>query len=275
MPTEQQQLSVAEAEWTEWHAAREAALTDRSGWLTLTSFQWLPTEPDEVDLVPGLWSSSGTTAAVTTDSGDGFRIADPARDSAQVPGQHVSGTITARLSNGESLMWLRHEDVVVELAMRSDRYAIRTRDANAPTLANFDGVPTFGYSPEWVLSARFLPYPEPRQEEVASAREDVTIPVTAVGEVELEYDGATHRLTATAGASGGLSLNFHDETNGDTTADWRFVQTEAPDDDGSVLIDFNRTINYPFSFTAFGACPAPMEQNRLEFPVEAGELAPY
>lgn len=275
MPTEQQQLSVAESEWIEWHAAREAVLADRSGWLTLTSFQWLPTEPGELELVPGLWSSSGTTAAVTTDGCDGFRIADPAPESAQVPGQHVSGTITARLSNGDSLMWLRHGDVVVELAMRSDRYAIRTRDANALTLAAFEGVPTFGYSPDWVLAARFTPYPEPRHEEVASAREDVTIPVTAIGEVEFEHDGGTHRLTATAGASGGLSLNFHDETNGDTTADWRFVQTEAPDDDSSVMIDFNRTINYPFSFTDFGACPAPMEQNRLEFRVDAGELAPY
>lgn len=274
MPTEQQQLSVAEAEWTDWHSARETSLADRSGWLTLTSFQWLPTEPDELDLVPGLWSSSGTTAAVTTDGGDGYSIVNPAPDSSQAPGQHVSGTITARLSNGDSLLWLRREDVVVELAMRSDRYAIRTRDANAPTLAEFHGVPTFGYSPGWVLAGRFIPYPEPQQEEVASAREDVTIPVTVVGEVEFEYDGGTHRLAATAEPTGGLRLNFHDDTNGDTTADWRFLLTEEPARDGSVVLDFNRTLNYPFIFTDFGACPAPLERNRLELPVDAGEMAP-
>ncbi|WP_051298931.1 DUF1684 domain-containing protein [Arthrobacter castelli] len=272
MPGEQQQPS--ETEWAEWHAAREEALADRSGWLTLTSFQWLPDEPGGLDLIPGLWSSSETTAAVTTDGGDGFRIDEPAPGSAQVPGQHVSGTITARLSNGDSLMWLRHEDVVVELAMRSDRYAIRTRDADASTLANFDGVPTFDYSPGWVLTGQFLPYPEPRHEEVASAREDVTIGVMAAGEVEFEYDGGTHRLAATSSASGSLVLNFHDDTNGDTTADWRFVQIPAPDDDGTMVIDFNRTINYPFSFTDFGACPAPVEKNRLEFAVDAGEMAP-
>ena len=41
--------------------------------------------------------------------------------------------------------------------------------------------------------------------------------------------------------------------------------------DGSVLIDFNRTINLPFAFTAYGTCPAPVPGNRLGLPVTAGE----
>ncbi|GAB3518888.1 DUF1684 domain-containing protein [Arthrobacter monumenti] len=275
MPADQQELSTAEAEWAEWHRKREETLASQHGWLTLTSFQWLPSVPEQLEGLPGLWRSDGTTAALTTDGAEHFSIANPSAESAQVTGQHVSGTITAQLSNGESLMWLRNGELMIELAMRSNRYAVRIRDPRAATLREFDGVPTFDFSPGWVVPARFTPHDEPRTEPVKSARHDVTIPVTAVGDVLFEFDGGTHRLAASAGADGGLRLNFHDQTNGVTTAAWRFVETGPPAEDGSVTIDFNRAINYPFSFTDFGACPAPMRVNSLELAVEAGEKAPH
>ena len=64
----------------------------------------------------------------------------------------MDGTITARLADEESLMWVQFggEDgrqVVVELAMRADKYAIRTRDSQSPVFTEFDGVPTFDYRP--------------------------------------------------------------------------------------------------------------------------------
>jgi uncharacterized protein (DUF1684 family) len=40
------------------------------------------------------------------------------------------------------------------------------------------------------------------------------------------------------------------------------------------VIDFNRTINLPFAFTAYGTCPAPVAGNRLGVPVTAGEKKP-
>lgn len=274
MTAQHQELTAAEAEWANWHRTREESLASKFGWLTLTSFQWLPVSPEPLERLPGLWSSNSTTAALTTDGGQHFSISTPAAGSSQVAGAHVSGTITAQLTNGESLMWLRNADVLIELLMRSHRYGIRVRDTRAATLAAFDGVPTFDYSPHWVLPARFEPYGKPHHEQVSSAHPDVTIPVTAVGEIVFDYDGGSHRLAASVASDGGLTANFHDLTNGDTTAAWRFVNTPAPAKDGSVHIDFNRTLNYPFSFTEFGACPAPMRVNSLDLAVEAGEKAP-
>jgi uncharacterized protein len=49
------------------------------------------------------------------------------------------------------------------------------------------------------------------------------------------------------------------------------VTTGVMERDQSVLIDFNRTINLPFAFTAYGTCPAPVPGNRLALPVTAGE----
>jgi uncharacterized protein (DUF1684 family) len=79
---------------------------------------------------------------------------------------------------------------------------------------------------------------------------------------------------ATGASDDRLSLSFHDATNGSETAPWRTVTTGVVEADGSVLIDFNRAINLPFAFTAFGTCPAPVTGNQLGLPVTAGEKRP-
>ena len=64
-------------------------------------------------------------------------------------------------------MWVQYggddgTQVAVELAMRADKYAIRTRDAASPVFTGFDGVPTFDYRPDLVVEATAsVPYPEP------------------------------------------------------------------------------------------------------------------
>jgi uncharacterized protein (DUF1684 family) len=52
------------------------------------------------------------------------------------------------------------------------------------------------------------------------------------------------------------------------------VTTSVPTENGSLVVDFNRTVNLPFSFTEFGTCPAPVAGNDLPVAVTAGELAP-
>jgi uncharacterized protein len=47
-----------------------------------------------------------------------------------------------------------------------------------------------------------------------------------------------------------------------------------PRPDHSVVLDFNRTINYPSAFTPYGTCPMPVKNNSLDVRVEAGEKLP-
>ena len=103
--------------WRRFRSSRNTALAADYGWLTLTSFQWLESQPSAVDLAPGLWSTDGTTAALTAAAADGLTLVEP--------GEPVDGTITAQLADEESLMWVQFggEDgrqVVVELAMRAE-----------------------------------------------------------------------------------------------------------------------------------------------------------
>ena len=262
------------ARWQRFRNSRNTALASEHGWLTLTSLQWLEAEPSAVELAPGLWSTDGTTAFLTAAAADGLTLAES--------GAPVDGTISARLSDEESLMWVRFggEDgrqVVVELAMRADRYLLRTRDARSPVFTEFDGVPTFDFRPDLVLEARFVPYPEPVDVPIGTANPLVDGVHRSVGELVFRLPGQEHecRLQAEEEKLGALTVTFHDETNGDTTDEWRKVSTARPRPDGTVILDFNRAINYPSAFTPYGTCPMPVKNNSLDYRIEAGEMQPY
>lgn len=268
--------------WQRFRANRDKALATRHGWLTITSFQWLEDSPAAVDLAPGLWSTDGTTAALTAVLSDGLTLVET--------GEAVDGTITAVLADEESLMWVQFggpsgDRTVVELAMRGGRYAIRTRDAESPVFTEFDGVPTYPYNPDWEVTGRFEPYAEPVDVPISTANPLVDGIHRTVGEVVFRLPGSPHefRLQAEEEKLGALTVTFHDETNGAAppgqTAEWRKVSTPRPrpNPDGTftVVLDFNRAINYPSAFTPYGTCPMPVRNNSLDVRVEAGEKQPF
>jgi uncharacterized protein (DUF1684 family) len=265
--------------WQRFRKSRNLALAGEYGWLTLTSFQWLENRPSRVDLVPGLWWTDGTgavkgaTAFLTAAAEDGLTLVET--------GEPVDGTISASLANEESLLWVQSgggdgKQVVVELAMRAHKYAIRTRDSRSPVFTGFDGVPTFDYDPAWVIQGRFEPYPGPVDVPIATANPLVDGVHRSVGEVVFRVPGIPHeiRLHAEEEKLGALTVTFHDETNGISTDEWRKVFIPRPRPDGSVVIDFNRAINYPSAFTPYGTCPMPVKGNSIDVEVTAGEKLP-
>ena len=262
--------------WQRFRANRNKALATPHGWLTLTSFQWLEDAPTAVDLAPGLWSTdaTGTTTFLTAVPSDGLRLVET--------GEKVDGSVSAVLADEESLMWVQFggsdgDQVVVELAMRGGRYAIRTRDNASPVFTEFDGVPTYPYNPDWEVAARFEPYPAPVDVPIGTANPLVDGVHRSVGEVVFRLPASSHefRLQAEEEKLGALTVTFHDETNGGTTDEWRKLSLPRPRPDGSVVLDFNRAINYPSAFTPYGTCPMPVKNNSLDIRVEAGEKEPY
>ena len=55
----------------------------------------------------------------------------------------------------------------------------------------------------------------------------------------------------------------------------RSLQVAAPDEGGTVILDFNRATNLPCAYTEFATCPLPPAGNRLPVAVEAGEQILY
>ncbi len=252
--------------WERFRAGRDTSLVGTHGWLTLTSFHWLPATPAALPGVPGLWSVEGTTASLTATADDHLTLVES--------GEPVVGTVKAELADEESLMWVSYGSVVVELGMRANRYMIRTRDSLSPTLTDFVAVPTFDYNADLVVNGTFAPYPEPRTEPIATANPEVPGVAVLVGEVSFELAGTQYRLAAERGALGSLVVTFHDQSNEVSSSHWRKLELTKPRPDGSVVVDFNRAINYPSAFTDYGTCPAPAAANTLPVAVEAGEKDP-
>lgn len=252
-------VTDAEQDFATWHAAREGDLGTAYGWLSIVAFDWLPSTAIALQGLPGKWWADDERAHVR------------AEGELTLGGEPVHGETSASVAEAGSLSWLLYGDRLAELVLRGGRYAVRQRDPRASTLRGFSGVPTYRVTPDWVVKAYYTPYPQPRRVEVSTARSDLRQYVTTVGTVHVALGGSAYELVATAAGGGRLALSFHDKTNGEETAPWRTVTTGVVGKDGSVLIDFNRTINLPFAFTAYGTCPAPVPTNRLALPVTAGE----
>ncbi|MBG6085159.1 DUF1684 domain-containing protein [Zhihengliuella flava] len=259
--------------WKHWHRLREEGLAAPFGWLTLTSYQWLPATPGPLEQVPGTFAAASGTATYAPDPAAPVLGYDD--------GAPVTEPVTLTLGEDESRYLLRvpaaaeAPELVVELGVRGGRYMIRTRAERTELQASFRGVPTFAFDPAWVLPARFEPYAVPRTVTIDSFRPDTQLSAELAGDVVFG-DGplAGTRLAAEQGPDGKLTVLFRDATNGDTTPAWRFVNAPAPAEDGSLLVDFNRTLVFPFAFSAFAVCPAPPAGNEVTAAVTAGERAP-
>mgnify|MGYP001453722249 CR=1 FL=1 len=67
-------------------------------------------------------------------------------------------------------------------------------------------------------------------------------------------------------------IEFLDETNGKQTyGGGRFLYVNPPDNNGNVLINFNKSYNPPCVFSSFTTCPLPSAFNTLSIPINAGE----
>lgn len=266
-PSDHRPLEDPAGRWREWRATRAAELRRPHGWLSLTAFAWLSSTPVEVPGLPGRWSADDQAVTLTVRSADGLR---PAEDSTGV----LTGSVRFPVAEGESVLAVGHGDRRVELLRRAGRPALRVRDPHAATRTGFAGVPTHDWDGRWVVSARYVPAPEPVAEVVLTARPDLLTTAVTHGWLDFTVDGHPQSLAAAVAADGTLTVAFRDPTNEATTAPWRAVSTTAPDENRVVVVDFNRAVNLPFAVTPFGTCPAPVAANRITVPVTAGEKAP-
>ena len=92
------------------------------------------------------------------------------------------------------------------------------------------------------------------------------------GRLEFSIDGTEYSLDA-LDSTDAYYMIFADRTNGRSTyGPGRFVYTDSKvNEQGMVVIDFNKSYNPPCSFTAYSTCTLPPRQNRLPVFIEAGE----
>jgi uncharacterized protein len=281
-----------------WRAERERAVSAPDGWLTLVGLEWLKPgfnsfgaakdnliqvraqAPDHIGLltVSGKLAGGKTAGKQTAPSDSIVQLLAPA--GGFPPDLTVDGAPPREgqltVANGKLPVIAWHGLTLAVLA-RGGRFALRIKDADAPTRAAFHGLNWYAPDPHFRLTAVWIPFDPPRIEKIPTGL-GTTLDLPAPGIAEFTLDGQTLRLEPVIEESGGQTLFFilRDTTSQSTTyAEARFLHTGLPDhglgQPGLLTLDFNRLENPACAYTPYANCPQPPEQNRLPVELKAGE----
>ncbi len=258
-----------------WRTLRLERLQQPTGWLSLVGLHWID---------PGLHSigraadndivlATGPERLGRIEFRDGTVVFTPAVEAAVTIGdKQVATATTLPPDSSGTVMPVLFNDgrAGFQLIERGGRFALRVRDADAPTRTGFTGIEHYPVDPGWRYEARFEPHPEGRTIEIANVL-GTTDAMANPGALVFERDGREFRIEAVDEGGEQLFLIFGDRTNrNETYGAGRFVYVDRPVD-GRTVLDFNRAYNPPCAFTAYSTCPLPPPENRLDLAVTAGE----
>lgn len=262
------------AEVDAWHARRIESLQKPDGWLSLVGLHWVTPGAHRLGsaadsgivlntgpAVLGQLEREGEAVYFTPDPAAGVVIEPAAEGRVRLVADGQPGASVVRFNAGKASFIL---------LQRGDAFALRVRDAEAPTRTGFAGIERYPVDAGWRFSARFEPHPPGKTIDIATVLGTLE-PNPNPGVLVFERDGHTHRLEAIASGEQ-FFIIFADRTNKEETyGAGRFVYTGLPDAEGRVELDFNRAYNPPCAFTAYSTCPLPPPENRLDLFVRAGE----
>ena len=171
------------AEIEKYRGARESRLRQPDGWFSLVGLHFLEegenpigSDPDGAIVLPagaaparaGVLHYDGTTVRLTAEPGSGVMLA----------GDEVT---EATLSDGTSGPpdQLRLGRLRMHLIVRNDRHALRVRDPEAATLAEFTGIDYYPINGAFKVDATLNPYFEPIETQVETVLGQPTTMLTA------------------------------------------------------------------------------------------------
>ena len=238
-----------------WQAERLAALVAEDGWLNLTDRVEVPSGPQKIgrakdnDLVLSVGPHHLGVVTATAKHAV-LRVAD----------QDLAFTA----QGGNPMM--RVLGLLLELHSVDDRPALRVRDLGLPRNVALTSYP---YDPAWIITAKWETLATPQAQLVDQKGAGAT-QVTLTHRAHFRHAGQDVMLLATHWKAGKPMFVIRDETAGvETYAASRFLIGEPQGE--TITLDFNRAHNPPCAFTDFAICPLPPRENRLSFPIRAGE----
>lgn len=269
-----------QAEVEAFRAKREAGLRADGSWLSVVGLHWLKEGDTTFGSAPG--SAIRLPAAVPPHAGHlklskgrVTAILGP-RVSAAVNGATVVAGVDLVSDKQGPPTILAFDNVTLQIIDRGGKLGVRVKDNKSKARSTFRGLHWFPVDGKYRIEARFVPLSPPGSIPIANITGMVN-DMESPGFAEFEWHGRTYRIQAVLEAPGDdqLFFIFRDTTTGKKTyGAGRFLYAPLPAA-GKVVIDFNKAYSPPCAFTAFATCPLPPKQNRLPFPIEAGELDPH
>jgi uncharacterized protein (DUF1684 family) len=243
------------AENEAWRKQRLDRLKGEAGWLALVGLHWLEPGVNRISSAPGL-----------TFTRKGESVLLEAEQPVTVNGKPVR-KLALRPDEDKVTIGSHTYFVIV----RSDKVAIRERDAKSPYRTGFKGIELYPFKPELYFEAKWHAYPKPIKRRIPTITNTVD-EMLAPGQAEFVIAGKSYRLEPVI-EEDHLFYIFKDRTAGKSTyGAGRFMALPMPKD-GKVIVDFNRAYNPPCAFTPFATCPLPLKENQLPIEIEAGEKA--
>lgn len=272
-----------------WRAQHTADLRRPDGWLSLIGLEWLQEGDNSVgsaaDNKIHLPSSGPPYVAVLRLVGGAVTLNPPNNlPNGRFPsGLSVDGnppeTQVLRIDVGgdKNNSRLTFGTLNFYVIRRAERYALRIKDAQSPTLLGFHGLKWYPPNPSYRVTARWVPYNPIKTIQVTTLQATVS-DAKVPGAAEFSLGGKQYRLEPVLEDPAEPKLFFilRDTTSKSTTyASCRFLYTGFPDHGiekpGQLVLDFNHLENPPCAYTPYTTCPLPPPQNRLPIDLPVGE----
>ncbi|MCZ6669556.1 MAG: DUF1684 domain-containing protein [Acidobacteria bacterium] len=260
-----------------WRDERLERLQSETGWLTLVGLFWLRegenrfgTDPANSIVLPE-GTAPPFAGSFFFKSGK-VRLVAPETSRITLDEQVITKRILRADDSGEPDV-LRLNDLYLYLIRRGNRTGVRVKDPNNPIRTGFQGLNYFPIEPRFRIRTKLIPFDPPREIQVPNVLGTVES-MEAPGQVQFPLMGRTIRLTPVIEYPEKprlLFFIFSDPTNRkETYGAGRFLYADL-EEDGSVILDFNKAYTPPCAFTPFATCPLPPAVNRLQVRIEAGE----
>jgi uncharacterized protein (DUF1684 family) len=258
----------------EWRAARVARLTTPDGWLTLIGRHQLSPGDNTVGTATDnsikLAAGPPYLATVTLGADKRVTLLPAPASRLEVDGVPTQDKVEL-LYKGDKPTRVTFGTANFYVMQRGDNLYLRVRDREAPNLANFAGLDYFPIDPAWRIEATWVPFDPVKQVNITNMI-GITEPAPVPGKAVFTWQGHTVELLP-MDEGDDLFFVLTDLTAGEETYEAsRFLYAPKPKPgEHTVVLDFNRMQNPPCAFTAFATCPLPPKENRMPFPVRAGE----
>lgn len=259
----------------QWRADRTAALLAPDGWFSLVGLDWLRAGRTTVG------TAKDNTIQLTGDAAAHVAVFDLEGQQVQLsppPGGFPARlTVDGKIARAEIVdenKPLKIGTLTLVAIQRGDRFALRIKDAKAPTLLQFHGLNWYAPEGKYRVLAMWVPYTPAHDVEIPTIL-GTTVKNKVPGAAEFTIDGQSVRLEPIVEGNR-LFFILRDTTSHATTyGAGRFLYTDLPsgglDKPGKLWLDFNRLQNPPCAYTPYATCPLPPAQNRLQVAIPAGE----
>lgn len=265
----------ATEEYNAWKEARLSALQKPHGWLSLVAMAWLYPGKNSIGSAADndikLSSGPDYVGYFTLQADDAVFFTPVKNVPIQAGGQPVTKTIPVYADLEEPETTVFNIDSFEFHVIKRHKKALRIKDSNAETRLNFKGLDYFPEQESYRVWANFMPYQPPKVIQTVNVIGQL-YDEPSPGRLEFVLNGQPMSLDAFDGGDS-YYLVFGDKTNGRTTyGPGRFLYSEGlVNEQGRVLLDFNKAYNPPCAFTAYSTCTLPPLQNRLNTAILAGE----